>query len=64
MIKYYKDKQGRRYWQTYCETCQKLVGDNGHGKEDLPWENKKSEICPVCGGPIFKGNDAPTDKKE
>jgi hypothetical protein len=53
MIEHYHEKGGRRQRRTWCDSCHALVDDTGPGKDKLPWENRKSDICPVCGGKIF-----------
>jgi rRNA maturation endonuclease Nob1 len=54
----YYDKSGRHQWRTYCDTCHALVDDTAPGKDKLSWENRKSEICPKCGGQLYDP-DAP-----
>ncbi|GHU88643.1 hypothetical protein FACS189476_06110 [Spirochaetia bacterium] len=54
----YYDKDGRRQWRTYCDSCHALFGDTAPMKDNLPRENQISEICPVCKGKIFNP-DAP-----
>jgi cytochrome c5 len=58
MIQQYYDKSGRRQYQTWCDTCHAQVDDTGPGKDKLPWDNRKTEICPKCKGMIHNP-DAP-----
>jgi hypothetical protein len=56
MIEYYNEKNGRRQWRIYCDTCHAPLGDTGPGKDHVPWGT--DEICPKCNGKIHDP-DAP-----
>jgi hypothetical protein len=58
MIDNYYEKNGRRQYRVYCDTCHALVGDTGPGKKHLPRSNQIDNICPICRGKIFV-DDAP-----
>jgi hypothetical protein len=62
MTENYYEKYGRNQqrlqWKTYCDSCHALLGDTAPGKDHLPRENEKSNVCPICKGKIHDP-DAP-----